>query len=125
MQLEEALEQLQQAAEQSKGRHLNICIPVFRPGSIGGTPCVMVQGVRLGFDWDHGKVMLITEEQLTTLSPEDVAAIRDSARKGQSWHAYQTYKAMQEKLDAAEARAEGLRAQLDVLQAQLDARHAP
>lgn len=117
MQIKQAIQHLQQAAEQGKGRHLKLCIPVFRPGWLGGTPCVEVKDIQLGFDWDASKVMLVTEEQLTTLSPEDVAAIHESVRKGQSWHAYQAYKEMAGKLKAAEARADALQAELDALRA--------
>ncbi len=118
MRLSQAIQQLQQAAEQGKGRHLALCIPVFRPGSLGGTPCVEVKSIELGFDWNSSKVMLHTDEALTTLSPEDVAAIHESVRKGQSWHAYQTYKEMAEKLKHAEDRASALQAELDAVRAQ-------
>ncbi|EOW6574234.1 hypothetical protein ACOYR7_004364, partial [Escherichia coli] len=36
---------------------------------------------------------------LTTLTPEQVADITDSVRKGQSWHAYQEYKKHKEQLE--------------------------
>lgn len=118
MQINQALRQLQQATEEGRGRHLKLCIPVFQPGAIGGTPCVMVKDIQSGFDWDQGRVMLTTEEHLTVLSPENVAAIRDSVRRGQSWHAYQAHCVMNDKLKAAEARIEALQAELDALRSQ-------
>lgn len=117
MKLKQAIELLQQIQENSHGRQLKLCIPVFRPGALGGTPCVDVIDINAGFDWDARKVMLTGETQLTTLSPEEVADIRTSVSKGQSWHAYQAHKAMKEKLDAAEARADALQAELDALRA--------
>jgi len=119
MRLQRALLGLQQALEQSSGRDLKVCIPVFQPGSIGGTPCVMLKDIATGFDWDQGRVMLTTEEHLTVLSAEDIAAIHDSVRRGHSWHAYQSLCAMNDKLKAAEARADKLQDELDALRAQL------
>lgn len=92
----------------SGGRSTMVMVPVFRPGTLGGTPAVAVTQVRSGIDWDNGKVFLETAEPLTTLTPEDVNAIRDSARKGQSWHAYQAHKAQAERITALEQALSGL-----------------
>ncbi len=119
MRLRQALAELHQAQEQSGGRDMVLCIPVFQPGSIGGTPSVTLKGIVSGFDWDQGRVMLTTDEHLTVLSAEDVAAIHDSVRRGQSWHAYQAHCAMNDKIKAAEARADKLQDELDALRAQL------
>lgn len=78
-------------------------VEVFRPGSIGGTPRVPVIGMNLGFDWDNGAVLLRPEQPLTTLSAEEVQAIMDSAKKGQSWHAYQAQKQLRERIRELEA----------------------
>ncbi|MDT3718484.1 hypothetical protein [Pseudomonas oryzihabitans] len=74
-------------------------IVVHAPGSIGGTPSVPLsnRGIQVGFDWDHGKLLLYPEVPLTRLTPEDVAAIHESVKKGQSWHAYQAHKKTKEK----------------------------
>lgn len=74
-------------------------IVVHAPGSLGGTPSVGLsgRGVQVGFDWDHGKLLLNPEVPLTRLTPEDVAAIHESVKKGQSWHAYQAHKQAKEK----------------------------
>lgn len=69
-----------------------VVIQVLRPGSMGGTPCVSVASLNVGFDWDNGKLILVPEHPLTQLTAEDVAAIRESVSKGQSWHAHQFYK---------------------------------
>ncbi|QNJ57371.1 hypothetical protein Dolphis_65 [Pseudomonas phage Dolphis] len=84
-----------------------LVVEVFSPGSIGGTPCVVVEHLQAGFDWDSGKVMLRTQQPVTVLTPEQVADIQTSARQGQSWHAYQAHKAMQEKLLEAKAQRDG------------------
>ncbi|ENY7211372.1 hypothetical protein ACFZKT_005715, partial [Escherichia coli] len=46
-----------------------------------------------------GKVLIFPAQPLTTLTPEQVADITDSVRKGQSWHAYQEYKKHKEQLE--------------------------
>ncbi|HEA3393608.1 TPA: hypothetical protein RVT40_004678, partial [Escherichia coli] len=83
----------------SPGRDMDVTIVVHSPGRIGSTPSVEVQSIQAGFDWDAGKVMIFPAQPLTTLTPEQVADITDSVRKGQSWHAYQEYKKHKEQLE--------------------------
>ena len=74
------------------GKELQLKVKVFSPGKVGGSACVSVTGMYLGFDWDAGKILIHTDKALTALSPEDVAAIYKSINEGQSWHAYQQHK---------------------------------
>ncbi|ENZ7909620.1 hypothetical protein ACG99A_005078 [Escherichia coli] len=83
----------------SHRRDIDVTIVVHSPGSIGSTPSVEVQSIQVGFDWDAGQVMIFPAQPLTTLTPEQVADITDSVRKGQSWHAYQEYKKHKEQLE--------------------------
>ncbi|EJI1696017.1 hypothetical protein NC811_000012 [Shigella sonnei] len=83
----------------SHRRDMDVTIVVHSPGRIGSTPSVEVQSIQAGFDWDAGKVMIFPAQPLTTLTPEQVADITDSVRKGQSWHAYQEYKKHKEQLE--------------------------
>ncbi len=83
----------------SHRRDMDVTIVVHSPGSIGSTPSVEVQSIHAGFDWDSGKVLIFPSQPLTTLTPEQVADITDSVRKGQSWHAYQEYKKHKEQLE--------------------------
>lgn len=83
----------------SHRRDMDVTIVVHSPGSIGSTPSVEVQSIHAGFDWDSGKVLIFPAQPLTTLTPEQVADITDSVRKGQSWHAYQGYKKHKEQLE--------------------------
>lgn len=83
----------------SHRRDMDVTIVVHSPGRIGSTPSVEVQSIQAGFDWDAGQVMIFPSQPLTTLTPEQVADIADSVRKGQSWHAYQEYKKHQEQLE--------------------------
>lgn len=84
-------------------RPMKLVIQVLKPGSIGGTPCVAVAGLNAGFDWDNGKLILRPEQELTTLSQEDVGAIRKSVAQGQSWHAYQTHIAHKKQIEGLQA----------------------
>lgn len=84
-------------------RPTKLVIVIQRPGSIGGTPCVELEGVHEGFDWDSGKLMFYPAKPLTVLSPEDVAAIHESVRLGQSWHANQAHMKTAAQRRAAEA----------------------
>lgn len=88
MQLNDLLQAFERMKTENSRRPMKVVIPVVRPGTLGGTPCVEVKQVAAGFDWDAGKVMLYPEHELTTLTAEDVIAIRESVAKGQSWHAY-------------------------------------
>ncbi len=83
----------------SHHRDMDVTIVVHSPSRIGSTPSVEVQSIQAGFDWDAGQVMIFPAQPLTTLTPEQVADITDSVRKGQSWHAYQEYKKHKEQLE--------------------------
>lgn len=76
-------------------------IIIHSPGSIGATPSVEVESIQAGFDWDAGQVLIYPVQPLTTLTPEQVADITASARKGQSWHAFETYKKHKAQLENA------------------------
>lgn len=66
-----------------------VVIQTYSPGRIGGSPCVNIKNVNVGFDWDQGKVFLTPETPLTVLSTDDIVAIRESVSKSQSWHSFQ------------------------------------
>lgn len=87
-------------------------IPIVNQGSIGGTPCVPVKSIGIGFDWDDRKIFLWPEHTLTKLSPEDVADIRASVKGGSSWHAYQGYKQQADKIKALQDEVAELKAKL-------------
>jgi hypothetical protein len=100
--LKTALHVIQQCLSEDERRPMKLAIVVQSQGSIGGTPCVEVDSMQAGFDWDAGKLMIYPAQPLSQLSPEEVAAISESVSKGQSWHAYQAYKAQQEKLKSVQ-----------------------
>lgn len=79
---------------------------------IGGTPTVGVKAIHAGFDWDSNTILIYPEEQLTRLTPDEVAAITKSVSKGQSWHSYQQFKKYREQLAEATEEINRLRAEL-------------
>lgn len=112
MEFKKALHIMQHHVTEDERRPMKLVVVVNDPGSIGGTPCVEVETVSAGFDWDAGKMMIFPSKSLTALSPAQVDEIRKSAAAGQSWHAYQAYKKHQEQLKAAEAQRDQLLAAL-------------
>lgn len=101
-------------------RDPEITILVHSPGSIGPSPSVEVEAIHAGFDWDAGQVMIYPAQPLTTLTPEQVADITESVRKGQSWHAYQAYKKHKTQLDNAAIEHAKVAGQRDELLAALE-----
>ncbi|HBQ2427173.1 hypothetical protein [Klebsiella pneumoniae] len=73
-------------------RDPEVTIIIHSPGSVGVTPSVEVESIEAGFDWNAGQVLIYPAQPLTTLTPDQVADITTSVRKGQSWHAYEAYK---------------------------------
>lgn len=79
-------------------RDLRLSIMVTNPGAIGGTPGVPVVAMFEGFDWDRGVLLVQPAQPLTVLTPQQVQDISDSARKGQSWHAYEAQKKLRQRI---------------------------
>ena len=94
----------------SHAPELEVRIVIQSQGSVGATPSMAVRDVVAGFDWDNGKLLIYPEQALTALTPDDIAAIRDSVRKGGSWHTYQQYKKQAECIQALEAELAAQRA---------------
>ena len=101
-------------------RDPDITILVHSPGSIGPSPSVEVEAIHAGFDWDAGQVMICPAQPLTTLTPEQVADITESVRKGQSWHAYEAYNKHKAQLENAALEHAKVAGQRDKLLAALE-----
>lgn len=101
-------------------RDPEITIAIHSPGSIGPSPSVEVESIHAGLDWDAGQVLIYPAQPLTTLTPEQVADITESVRKGQSWHAYQAYKKHKAQLENAALEHAKVAGQRDKLLAALE-----
>ncbi|SWX75905.1 Uncharacterised protein [Klebsiella pneumoniae] len=101
-------------------RDPEITIAVHSPGNIGPSPSVEVEAIHAGFDWDAGQVMIYPAQPLTVLTPEQVAEISESVRKGQSWHAYEAYKKHKAQLENAALEYAKVAGQRDELLAALE-----
>lgn len=110
MEITKVINQLNSVVTRQPHCEWKLFVRTLKPGTVGGTPCVEVKQMDVGIDWDKGKVIIDVEMPLTTLSPEDVAAIRESVKKGQSWHAYQSHIKHTEKIKALEAEVKRLTA---------------
>ena len=89
-------------------KNLKVLVPVFSPGSMGGTKGVAITDIDIGFDHDHGKAILRLDGEVSKLTDKQKSAIMQSVRRGSSWHAYQQYKAMKEREQAERSRLHAL-----------------
>lgn len=112
MDFKQALQVMQHHVVEDERRPMKMVVVVNDPGRIGGTPCVDVETVAAGFDWDSGKMMIFPSKSLTALTQAQVEEIRKSAAGGQSWHANEAYKKHQEQLKSVEAQRDLLLAAL-------------
>lgn len=100
--LAEAAMKFQNLAEHAPEHHeRRLTVRIHSPGGIGGTATVDVVGIHVGIDQDAHKIILHTDHQLTKLTAEQVEAVMESVKQGQSWHALESYRAQQQKLDEA------------------------
>lgn len=77
---------------------MTLSVMVANPGTVGPSPRVAIVGMTAGFDWDRGALLLQPEKPLAALTPQQLEEITASARKGQSWHAYQAQKKLRERI---------------------------
>jgi hypothetical protein len=78
-------------SQQSRNRNpedIRVCIPIKTPSAIGGTPCIDVESVHLGFDWDNNKLMLYPTEDLSRSDHDYLANIRKQAEE-LGWSVYE------------------------------------
>jgi len=93
---------------------MHLTVRKFNPGGLTAHQTVDVTHMGAGIDWEGHQVVITTARPLTELTPEDVAAIRESVSKGQSWHAYQSWKKIRDEVDALKAQRDELLAGLQM-----------
>lgn len=67
---------------------IRVCIPIITPSAIGGTPCIDIKSIQLGFDWDNNKLMLYPIEDLSRTDHDYLANIRKEAAE-LGWSVYE------------------------------------
>ena len=68
---------------------LEVVVQVKLPYStVGGTPYVTVKNANVGFDWDAGKFMIVTDESVTP-SDRDFAAQMKKMQDDLGWAQYE------------------------------------
>nr|DAM52196.1 MAG TPA: hypothetical protein [Caudoviricetes sp.] len=100
---------------QTQRRDPEVTILINAPGRIGPSPSVEVEAIHAGFDWDAGQVIIFPTHPLTVLTPEQVSAIEESVRKGQSWHAYEAHKKNRAEIKELTAQRDELLAALETI----------
>lgn len=105
----EALQHLERTLKCAGSRRdsLELVVPVYAPGTVGGSPYVSVTA---GIDWNASRVFVHPERDLSTRTETEREAIRRSVRDGQSWHAYQAHKKLHARIAELEAEVAALRA---------------
>jgi hypothetical protein len=77
MNTKELIFQLERAVQFGRKDDLQVVIPVYRVGSVGGTSYVNVKSVTTGFDWDAGRIFLNTEERLREIDRDEIKTLQD------------------------------------------------
>ena len=60
----------------SNPEEIRVCVPIKTIGAIGGTPVADIKSIQLGFDWDHGKLLLYTDKNLMLEDPDTLQKLR-------------------------------------------------
>jgi hypothetical protein len=76
----------------SMNRDYRFTIRISNPGGLTAHQTIDASGMYFGFDWENGQMVIEPSIPLTTLTPEQLVQLGESARKGQSWHAYEVDK---------------------------------
>jgi hypothetical protein len=64
-----------------------VCVKVEKVNACGGTPTVIAKNANMGFDWDHDKFIICTEQDLSLADHDHLAVMRKEA-EDMAWTAY-------------------------------------
>lgn len=101
--LSRAVQELQRIEGLHGRQSWRLTVRIANPGGLSAHQTVDVTALYAGFDWEKGRVVLETAQPLTVLSREQLEELRQSARKGLSWHAYRRERVREERVRALEA----------------------
>lgn len=114
MMLDELIQKLT-AIRDRQSRTWEVLVVTQDQGGVGATPAQRIESVEAGFDWDAGRVLLRPAQPVVALTPEQIADIRTSVRRGGSWHAYQAHKRQAEEIQALRGKVTRLRSFADLV----------
>lgn len=107
--LEQAVEFLQRAQAAQGSRDFRLTVRKHNPGGLTAHQTTDVQAMYVGFDWQAGQIILEPARPLTELTAEQVEAIVQSVRDGNSWHAYQRDKRLRDEISELKEELKALR----------------
>jgi len=81
MTLEELKQKIDRLYQLSTMQHkdpseINVGIVVTRIGAVGPTPTVELKSISLGFDWNSGKCLVHTDENLREIDRDEIKALQ-------------------------------------------------
>ena len=93
MNLQELYNIVEQDMIQCQQRHkdpteIRVCIPIQTVTAFGGTPCVDIESIRDGFDWDMNKLMIYPAKDLSLTDQISLDQQREEHKKA-VWSAYE------------------------------------
>ena len=108
----DALAVIQRAQKLHPGQEWRLTVAISNPGGLSAHQTVEVEAMYSGFDWTAGQIIVQPSLPLSMLTPEQVAAVVESVRKGSSWHAYQRDRKSHARIKELEDELRALRASL-------------
>jgi hypothetical protein len=108
----DALAIIERAQKVHPGQEWRLTVAINNPGGLSAHQTVEVEAMYSGFDWTAGQIIVRPTQPVSMLTPEQVAAVVESVRKGNSWHAYQRDRKSHARIKELEEELRGLRASL-------------
>lgn len=96
--LEAASAYLQLARERKPFEDYRLTVAIRNVGGLSAHQTVDVESMAAGFDWTARQIIVQPARPLSLLSPEELVAVAQSVRMGQSWHASQRERAQHERV---------------------------
>jgi hypothetical protein len=118
--IDEALALIERAQKLSPHRPWRLTVAIANPGGLTAHQTVEVETIHQGFDWTASQLIVKPAQPLSVLTPEQLVELGESARQGQSWHAYQRDKANRAELKERDERISELESKLSEALRQLE-----
>ena len=73
---------------QLKPESITVGIVVKTIGTVGGTPTVGIKSMQVGFDWDHGRLLIFADSDVREIKADELLALRKASEKD-GWAQYE------------------------------------